>query len=245
MLIRFFLNKFCYDDCMKKILTVATLLCAISTPSWSQNNTPLPLFDSYIKSNTLYIATVENKFKNIFSLAAPDCNNEVTIKRLKPQILVSPTFNLNNDIQRDKDDNSSTNNNNHPDYGQWIEKSVVSGCDTSIRLNVISIAYDSNSIPSVYPLMNGRTRIDPIHQIMAEKSAHDTLRNTTECSVKGMIHDTQFIGYRTENNTISETDQNLGWFEQWTIKACNTNHAINMAVLPDPRTRYRFVAKVR
>lgn len=197
----------------------------------------------YLINNQEYIQSIDKKFTSIFLRAYPDCNNEIKIKRLKPKEIVKTHFSF--DDFEDKD-NFKELNKRHPEYGQWIEKAIGHACDKKIRLNILSIAFNSEKKPLVYPLLNGRTNIHPLYQSTAQMAVDKILTNNKNCRSPNVVIDTQFLGYRSlENKTMTPKNQNVGWFEQWVVDTCNIKKTVNLAVLPDPRTQYRYIAQVR
>jgi len=213
---------------MKYLLIVFSLLlfsAPISAQSISDN------FKTYIIKNDIYTQALDKKFKDMFEYAFPECNQNIEITRLNPKTLL-PFIHL------------ETQNviETHPHHGQWIESAIGGACDQSSIFNLLVTAYNSEKEPVLYPLINGKTQIDPLAQSNAEQSVYNAL----DCRTTKIVMNTKFLGYRSEDGKkLSVDDNNLGWFEQWIVDGCNSIQTVNLAILPDPKTKYRYVAKAQ
>ena len=104
-----------------------------------------------------------------------------------------------------------------------------------------------NESPIVLPLINGRTLLDPIDQPFAERAIAERLQKLEKpCESQAFVMDSNIVGYRSKDGQgIGETDMGYGWFENWTIRACETEYSANVVILPDPKTRYRYIARLK
>lgn len=216
---------------MKKLI-IALHLASFSIPAIAVE-TP-SLFKEYITKNSIYIEKLNQKAEDIFKYTFPLCEEKIKVSRLKPTILLSSKMVPTQDSLID-----------HPDHGQWIESSMISGCAQKIKFNILSTAYNSSSPPLLHPLINGRTKIEALNQSKAEQAIRETLRTSRNCRSSKTITNTTFYGYRTPNpQKLSAENQNMGWLEKWDVDACGKTESVNLAILPDPRTKYKYVAKV-
>jgi len=134
----------------------------------------------------------------------------------------------------------------HPYHGQWVESAIGKACNQSSRFNLLVTAYDIKRMPLLHPLINGKTLIEPLGQSKAEQAIKKILTVSKNCRTTTAVMDTTFLGYKTQDNKrLSIDDNNLGWFEQWIVDGCGSIETINLAILPDPKTKYRYVAKVK
>jgi hypothetical protein len=230
---------------MKAIATI--ILCGtvyVAGTAWANTDLQTKLFNDYITLNKTYVTKLTHKHHQIFKHTYPECHNTITIKRLKPQIKIKAFFETPKDISDDVDISSLSY---HPAHGQWIEKAKLGACGKTIISNNIVIGYSSSRVAEISPLVNGQTRIDPIFQRKAEAAISKALKTPTiACHSEILAIDTQFLGYPSQNtNALVPSDDNAGWFEKWTVTACRKTHDVNLAILPDARTTYRYLARIQ
>ncbi len=199
------------------------------------------LFDQYIKDNKFYANQLEIKAKRIFDLTYPNCDQQASYIRLKPQVLVPYRFTL----PDGQDMNELDFNAIHPSFGQWVERARINSCGQQATINTLIVAFDTLSMPVMYPMLNGQTKISIQYQSIAEDIVINEIQLKTNCSEKGIITDTNLIGYRSsENSGLTSEDDNAGWFEKWIIQSCKKTHNVNLAIIPDPRTQYQYIAEL-
>lgn len=199
------------------------------------------LFNSYIQNNQFYTNQLEVKSKRIFNLIHAECNEQASYIRLKPRVVIPYRFTL-PDLQ---DLNDVDFNTIHPSFGQWVERARINACGQQATINTLVVAFDTLSMPTMYPLLNGQTQISIQYQSIAENIVANEIQVNTNCSEKGVVVDTNLIGYRSsENNQLIPENDNAGWFEKWTVLACKKTHNVNLAVIPDPRTQYQYIAEL-
>lgn len=191
-------------------------------------------FTNYITKNSQYKTLLKLNNDKAKKLTFPNCDNPITYKRLKPNILIPTSF------------APKENKQPHPGYGQWIEKSIITACDNQTVFNNIVIAGNVEKTPTFFPIINGQTKIDQIYQSATLQKITDKLKNhETRCHGKLFVKNTGILGYRNpKTNALSKTDQHGGWFERWIVDACSKSYGINIAILPDPRSTYRFIVSI-
>lgn len=204
------------------------------------------LFQNYITQNKFYMSQIALKADRVFKLTYPTCESEIKTTRLKPVVIIPRIFEQK--ISRD-DDNLPKYKfvNIHPSRGQWIERAILNACGKVAQINLLVTAYDLNMVPEIYPLINGQTKVEIIDQSKAESAVKAEIKSVSKCQSNSFIIGSNFMGYRDPEfkASLSRTDKNAGWVEQWIVNACDKDEIVNLAVLPDPRTRYRYVAKIK
>lgn len=224
-----------------RLLTLTLILFLFPLNVKADNSVLGIKYKNYISTNKNYINALKNKQTNIFKYIYPDCNEEVIFKRLNPKILLQPYF-----ISKENIEIVDDNLNSNPHIGQWIESTIATSCNESTRLNILTTAYNENEFPIFYPLINGKTKIKPLSQSLAEDVIYQNVTKIRDCRTSKTVLDTLFLGYRSsDKNKLKPNNQNLGWFEQWTVNACNKIETVNLAILPDPKTKYRYIAKIQ
>lgn len=253
---------------MKKLYLALILTSCIATPTRADALKDYPFLETFLKDNKEYENVLEVKTQRIFNLTYPACHESLKISRLEPTILLAPTERPAPRIE--KEDEGRKNEGDEtleivgnmqvekeltatdddikapaPIYGQWIERSLVHGCEKQVLINQMTVAYDSPT-PRIAPLINGLTRLDPIDQPFAEQSIIDRLKKLERpCDVHPFTLDTRILGYRSKDGqSIEQDDQGYGWFEQWNVRACDTLYDANIVILPDPNTRYKYIARL-
>lgn len=224
------------------IIILLFIISSLISVSANASDTQKKIFKRYITTNAQYKEQIKSNSTKIAKLTFTECQNDIDYARLKPTILIEPVFSKRDEKKEDTD----TNNPLHPSYGQWIERSIVTACNNKIIINHLVIAGHEKNSPTFFPMVNGRTKIDQIYQSRVLDMITEKLRqNDKKCHGKIFTMDTNVMGYRNPaTNALSETDHNSGWFERWVIKACDQSYNINIAVLPDPRTTYRFIVRI-
>jgi len=207
----------------------------------ASDTAPSKEFKNYISANKNYTNTLTQKFSDVFKYIYPDCDQDIQFQRLNPRILLQPYFTPIESVEMKGDFSNLT-----PHIGQWIETTTVNSCGKSLRLNLLTTAYSENKPPILHPLINGKTKIEPLNQSLAENSVSKSLTEARNCRTSKTVINTSFLGYRSsDKNKLMPDNENLGWFERWTVNACNKIETVNLAILPDPRTKHRYVAKVK
>lgn len=219
---------------MKHLLVLIVLFSALADDANAR------FFEQYLIHNKAYTSAVNKKFNTIFTHTYPDCKKTPKIIRLKPEI-ISPAHFSQNNKEKELSELSKAN----PEYGQWVEKAKLNGCGKQTNINLLSVAHFPEQSPLLYPLLNGQTKIPPIYQARAEEIVFNTIQDSNNCPTSSIVTNTHFLGYRSkENKSIAKDNQNLGWFERWSVEACDSETLVNLVVLPDPRTQYRYIAKI-
>ena len=189
-------------------------------------------FNSYITKNDAYKTDLLSYQSLLTQKAFPTCTEQPALeRRLVPIILAEPKVRENN-----------------PSEGQWIERAVFKTCGNDIQINVLTIGFSDESLPTFFPSLNGQTKIDPIDQPHALNAINVEMgnRKISQCATDPIIKDTKFLGFRGPNGkSLVEDNQNTGWFEQWSIALCDKNVDVTLAVLPDPERRYRYIARIK
>jgi len=221
------------------------MICLLSVVGDAHaTNAQEKLFFQYIKNNQFYTNQLEIKSKRIFRLGYPDCTAMASYVRLNPKILTPYQFTVK--ARTDEDTSPIHFNALNPSSGQWVERARIMACGESAIINTLVVAYDTDQPPLIYPLLNGQTHIDIKFQSRAENVAFREIQSKTGCSDRGLILNTSLIGYLSaEGNSLSATDNNAGWFEKWTVEACTETYDVNMAILPDPRNQFRYIANLQ
>jgi hypothetical protein len=222
-------------------------------------------FQNYIENDKEFEKLLILRSERVFRLTYPNCVESLRHFRAPQTILVEPVKRevakiMIEDDNPDKDETGNQADKNTEDdeeipievehpaplFGQWIERVHMKGCDEQILINHLTVAY-SEEKPVILPLINGMTKLDPIDQPFAEKAIIARLQKLDKpCDSMPFIKNSQVIGYRTnDGNSIQKEDQGYGWFERWTIRACNTNYNANVLIMPDPKTRYRYIARLQ
>jgi len=235
---------------MKFIITLIFAFLIFQGFALAQNNVQRDLYNNYITKNKNYTAQLHLKNDRIYKLSFPDCDEDIEKKRYQPMMLINPQFIIPNKdedtkLSNDDDDDSNTANNLAPNHGQWVERTLAMACGSSAQINILTTAYNYNETPTHYPMLNGQTKIDLIFQNIAEEKAKEAVKSQSNCYSDVFIVDTKFLGYRqSANNKLTIENNFQGWLEQWKVRACNQIQTVNIAVLPDPNTKHRFLAKI-
>jgi hypothetical protein len=227
---------------MKYIFAVTLLLAFFPHIAMAKSGQEI-IFDRYILKNTFYTAQLQLKAKRIFQKTFPNCNEKLAYVRLKPTVIVPAKYTVSDSLE---DIQGLDFDSLHPSFGQWIEHARINACNNKTTINILVTASHQEQIPILFPLLNGTTRIEIKHQSTAEKIVNDAIVTNTNCSDPGIILGTEIIGYLTpQGNRLAETDQQAGWFEEWTVEACTESYDVNVAILTDPRTQYRYIAELK
>ena len=230
----------------KYILVTVLSFVTLTTAVYAQNKSDTDrLFRDYITQNKFYMSQIALKADRVFALTYPTCDKPIQTTRLTPIVIIPRVFEKPKyEVDEKKIYEFSTIN---PSHGQWVERALLNACGKVAQINLLVTAYDLNKIPEIYPLMNGQTKVEIIDQSKAEEIVKAEVKAGTKCQNNSFVVDTKFMGFRDpeSNSVLSKTDKNVGWVEQWTVNACDSDHIVNFAVLPDPRTRYRYVAKIK
>ena len=201
------------------------------------------LFTRYLTDNVQLNAALRGKLERLFQLTFKDCETLETIERLKPGIILKPSFH--DPDNQNEGENVSDFTRSNPAYGQWIDRSIVKGCGRETQLNILAIGYENAHVPELLPVINGQTKLEIIDQDNAESAILKKLSETAGCYDPIFVLGSRFLGYRDADNTkISKSDQKAGWYERWVVEACNAYHEINLAILADGETRFRFIAQI-
>ena len=201
------------------------------------------IFDRYIVKNTFYTAQLQLKAKRIFRATFPACQEKQAYVRLKPAIIVPPLFTVSEDIEALQ---NTEYNALHPSFGQWVEQSKIHACGKNAVINILVTAHDHAHVPIFFPLLNGTTDVDIKLQSHAEKITGKAIADNTDCRDQGVVLNTEIIGYLSqEGGRLTGKNEDAGWFEKWTIESCKKIHEVNLAILPDPRKQFRFVAELK
>lgn len=200
------------------------------------------LFLRYVAANTSYNNAISDKSMRLFSLTFPECQAVATLKRLTPRVIITPRY---DGLGLDDINRPYTFENVNPTQGQWVDRSLITGCGQTAQFNYIASAYDIDKIPTLYPILNGQTRIDIIDQPQAEKAVHDKIQSSTSCQKRPTVLGSIFLGYNDgTQGGMAETNKNRGWYERWIVRACDTPYAINLATVPDGSQRYRYIIQI-
>ncbi len=209
----------------------------------AKDDTQHKLFTRYITQNTEYMNALTSQNKKLAHLTFSDCQEDISFKRLKPQNLITPYFT----VEEDKDKKAPSPKSFNPARGQWIEKTIASGCQKDIILNQLISAQSPDKTPVIFPFINGQTKIDAIYYSNVFKTIQDKLQNSDiKCFGQFFTQNTQFLGYKIpDKQNLDATDHGAGWFERWFVNACNKEFITHIAVLPDARTAYRFIGDIK
>lgn len=199
-------------------------------------------FDKFVTENKLFQSQLTLKAERIFRLTYPECEEAVKLGRSKPSVLVAP-------VQRNalaRSINPEIDLDGVPAFGQWIEHVNVQGCGQQALVNYLAVAYEMD-LPVLLPIVNGQTLLDPIDQPFAEAAISDRLKKMPQpCDSQLFVLDTMPAGFRDKTGKMIVTEnEGYGWFEEWAIRACGHVHNAVIVVLPDPRTRFRYIARLR
>jgi hypothetical protein len=219
----------------------------------ANNNT---LFQNYLAQEESYIDRVNHEAKNVFNSSFPECDAEINLQRRKPITLTNIKMkskaaakdlkrrNLRRGENIEFDDDIIIV---HPEYGQWIERLWAEACDKRININLLVNGYDFENYPVIYPMMNGTSKIAIINQDKAFEAVKASIRQVVKnCSGSVFVRDTFFLGYRdVETRQIMEEDSGNGWFEKWSIFTCNKNYEADIVILPDAKTEYKYLVRMR
>lgn len=235
---------------MRKYLFLLPCLFLLSfgTPALSQEaETKTPTaneeyFDKFVAENKVFQSQLTLKAERIFRLTYPECEDAVKLGRAKPTILVTP-------VQRNalaRSINPDVNLDGVPAFGQWIERITVQACDKQALINYLAVAYELD-LPVLLPLVNGQTLLDPIDQPFAEAAISERLKKMPQpCDSQLTVLNTMPVGFRDKTGEmVIQDNQGYGWFEQWQVRACGNVHDAVIVVLPDPRTRFRYIARLQ
>ena len=207
-------------------------------------NTGYELFLRYLTNNPQYNTQVRTKINRLFEITFQDCGTIDSIQRQVPEIILTPAF-RSDSLERNNKTGLLNFNDIHPTHGQWIDKNVVKGCGKTTQLNILATAYDLEKTPSMFPAVNGQTRIAIIDQANAEKAIAEKIDTQLDCFDSIFVLGSRFLGYKKANdNSITQQDENSGWYERWVVEACNDYLTINLAILPDPENRFEFIAQI-
>lgn len=195
---------------------------------------------SYIVKNDDYKQSLTAHINKINQKTSPQCDGDINIKRLTPLNITPAEFVTDVPI--------SELAKQHPFFGQWIERAIVTSCGKKNQMNVLTVAYNNTKVANFYPLLNGKTKVEPTFQLRAEDKVIETLPLTEECTSKddAKIITTHFLGYRDRNKkALSQDNTYFGWFELWSVENCGMTHNVNLAVLPDQDRKFRFVPQLK
>jgi len=216
-------------------------------------------FQKYLTTDKGYSAHLKDKVSRAFKKTFPGCQAAPTQKRKKPLLLTSIKMPTETDLEirkkaleseNEKSKNRPKDTKNlpaHPKYGQWIERFQTNACGHQVDINILANAYNINDLPATFPLLNGETKVSIIEQPRAISSvktaANKSIKN---CFSSPLIINTHFLGYRNpKDGILSDTDKNNGSFERWIIKACDKDHAVDIAILPDAQNQFKYIARIR
>lgn len=227
-------------DMLKFLFAVALFLVILPNHPAAQQGSPQ--FSEFIRGNKEFHSLLNLKAERVFRLTYPDCHDSVKLIRVEPSILVEPVIRP----TVESADENETRLNGVPIFGQWIERVNVQGCGQTALINHLALAYQPD-LPVLLPLVNGQTRLDPINQPFAEEAVAERLQKMdTPCDSRAFTMHSHITGYRDETGTkIVTDDKGYGWFEQWQVRACGEIHDAVIAILPDPDTRYRYIARLQ
>lgn len=246
------------------ILALFLLLFPVTLAAASDDDAEA--FSSFLKNNQEFHGLLNLRSERVFRLTYPSCVDPVKIIRRQPTVLLEPIkrperapepeddgsqkkavlIDGNTQVVQEFEETDDQKEFPAPIYGQWIERVTVEGCNNRSLINHLVIGYKQNR-PVLLPIINGQTKLDPIDQPFAEKAIVERLKKLEHpCDTAPFTIDSGIIGYRTEKGaSIQKTDAGYGWFERWTIRACNANYQANIAILPDPQTRYKYIARLK
>lgn len=215
---------------------------AYSQEEAEEKDDAIVYFDKFIRENKLFHNQLNIKSERMFRLTYPECQESVKLARVEPNILTKP-------IQRtgmEEDVNPNINLDGVPIFGQWIERVNVQGCDKTALINHLALAYPVD-LPVLLPLVNGQTQLDPIDQPFALDSIALRLKKMPKpCDGQLFVINSMLAGFRDNSGTaIVNEDMGHGWFEQWNVRACGDVHTAMVVILPDAKTRYRYLARLR
>lgn len=222
-----------------KIITTSLLIFiannSITLGSGLQNK----LFNQYITSNNAYISLLNSNVQILSKKTFEECDATKSIKRLKPRILETAQFIIK---QSGKEE---TINGEHPHKGQWIERFSVNACSENLTLNHLAIA-NLHQEPTILPVINGNSLTEIIFHTKILNTLKQNLRDhETKCHSDIFVRNTGVLGYRNpETNSLSRENKSAGWFERWIVDACRRTYNINLGILPDPKTTYRFISRI-
>lgn len=220
----------------------------LSAHAQSSQKLQSQIFSRYLTSQNDYIQSIEDKAKQLFQINHPQCRAQIILKRKNPIKLTHINFKIpDTHIDKDKpfDIKKFIKENAHPQKGQWVEGFYAQSCGKQMQVNMIVNALSPQTLPTILTSLNGDTKIPVIHQEKAIKSIHATFdQQKSICSHYGTIKNTQFMGYKGADKPISQKDKNLGWYELWTIKACNKDIKAQMIITPTDIDQYSYQTRL-
>jgi hypothetical protein len=179
----------------------------------------------YIAKNPEYNAGIQDIIRNNLKTISHSCREIGEIERLSPEIYGTPTSFPRSRLKTDTPE--------HPVSGQWKDRFSVTACGKEHIFNFLASAR-KNDAPYMLPLVNGRSRIDPIYQFSAESKAYKYIEAAHADICKNndlkMVYDTEFIGYIRADRSLSQENANMGWFEKWHVWICKDLKTVTVAV---------------
>ena len=215
-------------------------------PAIAQDNSEFDneLFLRYLSDNQEYNDYLQEQLAQLFHLTFPQCETIEASKRLVPDIILTPAF-RGDDVTAFVHNKANNFGDLNPTYGQWIDKTIVKGCNQTTQLNFLATSFSLFKRPVLHPTINGQTKIRVMDQEAAEKAVTAKLFSETGCTDSIFVMGSLVLGYKNpDSDEISSTDLNRGWYERWVIEACNTYHSVNLAILPDGKKRFEYIVQL-
>lgn len=211
-------------------------------------------FADFVNNHTEYQNTIRFKAEKVFNLTYKRCDSTLAYSKSNQTILIPavereifiPLQEETFEEDTEKETNIEEALPAAPMYGQWIEHIFVKGCEKTLPVNLLVVAYKGEK-PIILPLINGKTKLDPIDQPFVENAISNRLKlQDKPCELAPFIINSNLIGYRSpKGNQLIEKDEGYGWFESWEIKACDQKFNANIAILPDPKKRYKYITRLK
>lgn len=201
---------------------------------------PKTLLLEYLAIDQTYEQRLQDILRANLVTISYECQDITGAKRLDPFIYEQIKFKK----VRTKNDETY----HIPAYGMWRDSFELSGCGKSYRFNFLAVASES-LVPTIFPLVNGNSIIDPIYLRQAErKSFEEVGRYRAELCDKGgriFVTDTKFINYIQQGRRLGPENQGKGWFEDWTIWYCRRVENVRVAVIEQINTSFEIMVRFK
>jgi hypothetical protein len=195
----------------------------------------------FLADNSAYEARIQSLLRNNLLTISYECRDIESATRLDPYIYEPITFE-----EPKSQQTSSKPIIKKPIYGMWRDSFELKGCGKSYLFNFIGIA-SATALPTVYPLTNGKTKLDPIYQRQAEERAIEKLDEFEGrlCTRGGrkFVSNTKFINYIQEGRGLGPENRGKGWFEEWTMWYCRDIRKVVIAVIEQENTSFNIMAR--
>lgn len=224
---------------MQNIRLLTTL--ALCTLAWlhapslvfatSQQETEQHLLQ-FAANNTEFHKHIEAKAKKTYTLTQIGCPQITQAARQLPKSLGSLTI-----------ADSIVNPQNPsqlifpaPTAGIWSEHVKIVACQKIYQINFLAIGRNEpGAAPLLLTTLPGSTITEPALQTQAIRIGGNTISraDNNSCSDTPSAANTRFIGFMaSDRKSISPTDTQNGWFEEWDYHFCNETKTVQIAFLP-------------